>query len=72
MTKAGGRDEHTAFTFPILLVGSGSLWMLHKGFSKTNTDHTDTQLNPFSFVPTKEHMKSSDIHKKLLIALYVQ
>ena len=72
MMKAGGRDEHTAFTFPILLLlGSGLPRMLHKSFSKTKTGHKAEQRNRFSFVPTKKRIIISDLHKKLISALYV-
>lgn len=71
-TSSRGREEHTAFTFPILPLGSGPPWLLHKGFSKTKRDHTATQRNPFSSVPATEHRISSDLRETSLLALYVQ
>ena len=45
MMEAGGRDEHTASTFPVLLLGSGLPRMLHKSISKTKTDDKAEQQN---------------------------
>ena len=61
MMKAGGRDEHTVSTFPVLLLGSGLPRMLHKSISKTKTDDKSEQRNSFLFVPTKKCTKISNL-----------
>lgn len=61
MLKAGGRDEHTVSTFPVLLLGTGLPRMLHKIISKTKTDDKAEQQNSFSFVPTKKCTMISDL-----------
>lgn len=65
ITKAGGREEHTAFALPLLLLDTGLLGCCIKASLKQKQS-TQLILNPFSFVPSKERTINCDIQESTI------